>query len=222
MQEIKFLQRSLLLSSPSSIRSPALFLDRDGVVIEDCHYLSDPEKVRLCLGSRDLINQAHRQGIPVVLITNQSGIGRGFFQWDDFEKVNERMQNLLGCSAPLAAIYANGYGPDAPHDSWRKPSPKMLLQAAKDLNLDLHSSIIVGDRLTDLQAGASAGVAFAFHVLTGHGSNDRNSVIGWHKLFESANKVSGYKNKKWPVLQLINSLMEFPSSLLKHVKEKGC
>ena len=222
MQDKNFFQRSLLLSSPNPIRSPALFLDRDGVVIEDCHYLSDPDKVRLCLGSRDLIIQAHRQGIPVVLITNQSGIGRGFFQWDDFEKVNERMQNLLGCSAPLAAIYANGYGPNAPYDSWRKPSPKMLLQAAMDLNLDLQSSIIVGDRLTDLQAGASAGVAFAFHVLTGHGSSDRNSVVGWHKIFESTNEVSGYKNKQCPVLRLIDSLMEFPVSLLKHIKEKGC
>ena len=136
MQEKNFFQRSVLLRPRKPIRSPALFLDRDGVVIEDCHYLSDPGKVRLCLGSRDLIYQAYLQSIPVVLITNQSGIGRGFFEWSDFEKVNNRMQHLLGCSAPLSAIYANGYGPDAPYDSWRKPSPKMLVQAASDLNLD--------------------------------------------------------------------------------------
>ena len=222
MPEENFFQRSLILSSPDPIKSPALFLDRDGVVIEDCHYLSDPDKVRLCLGARDLINQAYRKGIPVVLITNQSGIGRGLFKWDDFEKVNERMQDLLGSNSPLAAIYANGYGPDAPCDSWRKPSPEMLLQAAIDLNLDLQNSIIVGDRLTDLQAGASAGVAFAFHVLTGHGSDERNSVVGWHSLVNGKNEVSGYKNKQWLDLHLINSLVEFPVSLLKLVKEKGC
>ena len=220
MLEREYFERSLLMTSPNPTRSPAIFLDRDGVIIEDFHYLCDPDKVRLCLGARRLIKEASHHDIPVVVVTNQSGIGRGYFQWHDYELVNERMQELLGTAAPLAAIYANGYGPDSSVNSWRKPSPQMLLQAAIDLNLDLKSSIIVGDRLTDLQAGASAGLAFAFHVLTGHGSNDRNSVVEWYKRFEREFADSDYVNQRLPMLKCLNDLRKFPMSLLKSIKNQ--
>ena len=203
-------QKYRLFVSPFRQGIPALFLDRDGVVIEDCHHLSDPAQVRLCPGSRELIASAHSHGWPVVLITNQSGIARGFFEWNHVERVNQRMQELLGSEAPLAAIYANGHGPDAPASSWRKPSPQMLLEAATALNLDLQRSLLIGDRLSDLQAGAAAGLATLFHVLSGHGHNARASVVQWHEQRCEAGKTGAPS-----ALQLLDSLETFPFPLLK-------
>jgi len=195
----------------SRLRQPkaALFLDRDGVVIEDCHYLSDPEKVSLCKGVRSLIQSAQANSWPVVVITNQSGIARGFFSWSDFEQVNKRMQELLGNEAPLAAIYANGHAPNAPINSWRKPSPQMLLDAQKALNIDLKRSLLIGDRLSDLQAGAAAGVAKVFHVLSGHGPRARDSVLHWYGQL-GANPLAPHI----PDLEFLDSLESFPQSVL--------
>ncbi|QNI95448.1 D-glycero-D-manno-heptose 1/7-bisphosphate phosphatase [Synechococcus sp. A15-127] len=204
------IQKYRLFVSPFCQRTPALFLDRDGVVIEDCHHLSDPDHVRLCPGSRQLIASADSHGWPVVLITNQSGIARGFFEWNHVERVNQRMQELLGLDAPLAAIYANGHGPDAPAGSWRKPSPQMLLEAATALNLDLGRSMLIGDRLSDLQAGAAADLAILFHVLSGHGRNARASVVQWYEQGRQAGDTSTASG-----LQLLDSLEEFPLLLLK-------
>ena len=198
------LERRQLLSEPLHQPAPALFLDRDGVVIEDCHYLSDPDHVRLCPGVRQLIGIAKHFGWPVVLITNQSGISRGFFEWYHFDMVNLRMQELLGVKAPFAAIYANGHGPDAPASSWRKPSPGMLLDAAEALNIDLQRSLLIGDRLSDLQAGAAAGLECLFHVLSGHGKGSRKSVLQWQL----------QTPQPLPVLHLLDSLDSFPLELL--------
>lgn len=209
------LERYQLLIAPLRQPTPALFLDRDGVVIEDCHHLSNPDQVQLCRGALHLIESAVRQGWPVVLITNQSGIARGLFQWRHFEMVNDCMQQLLGSDAPLAAIYANGHGPDAPASSWRKPSPHMLLQAASALNLDLKSSLLIGDRLSDLQAGAAAGVATVFHVLSGHGPSARASVLQWHKQSLEALETVEATAQLVTALKLLDTLEDFPYQLLK-------
>ena len=173
------LVRRELLIAPFQNSVPALFLDRDGVVIEDCHHINDPEQVQLCHGARELVASAREQGWPVILVTNQSGISRGFLGWDDVNRVNQRMVDLLGADAPIAAIYANGYGPNAPKDSWRKPSPRMILDAADVLNLKLDCSLLIGDRLSDIQAGAAAWLAGLFHVLSGHGREVRPSILRW-------------------------------------------
>ena len=203
------LERCQLLITPFRQPRPALFLDRDGVVIEDCHHLSDPDQVRLCRGARQLIAVAHSHGWPVVLITNQSGIARGFFGWDHVEQVNRRMQELLRDEAPLAAIYANGHGPDAPANSWRKPSPQMLLAATKDLNLELKRSLLIGDRLSDIQAGVAAGLAGLTHVLSGHGRDARASVQRWH----------AQATRPVPSLQLLDSLDSFPIGLFNQCNQ---
>ena len=114
--------------------------------------------------------------MPVVLITNQYGIERGHFDWQVYERVTNRLLELLGSIAAPAAIYANGYGPNAPSDSWRKSSPEMLLAAARDLNLDLNQSLLVGDRLSDLQAGGKAGLPWLGHVHSGHGSKELSAI----------------------------------------------
>ena len=155
---------------------PALFLDRDGVVIEDKHYISNPELVELCPGAKELITETKKQGNAVILVTNQSGIARGLFGWRDYQLVTERMLELLGGAATPTAIYANGYGPSQSYESWRKPNPGMLVKAAKDLGVDLKRSTIIGDRLSDLQTGANAGLTQLIHVLTGQGHKERQLI----------------------------------------------
>ena len=193
-----------LYSKPFGAPTPALFFDRDGVLIEDKHYICNPDDVKLCHGAKKLLEQAKNNHWPVVVVTNQSGIARGLFDWNDYESVTQRLLQILGTEILISAIYANGHGPNAPLSSWRKPSPGMLLAATKDLNIDLSRSILVGDRLTDLQAGASAGLPFLIHVLTGHGKKEREAVESWAKQNQLLANSPSFK------LALINSLEDFP------------
>jgi D-glycero-D-manno-heptose 1,7-bisphosphate phosphatase len=192
---------------------PALFLDRDGVIIEDCHHISTTERVRLCRGAHELISLASDRGWPVVIITNQSGIARGLLNWEDYERVTERMLTLLGPEAPIAAIYANGHEPDAPPGSWRKPSPAMLFEAADALHLDLRRSVLIGDRLSDLEAGVAAGVSAVCHVLTGHGERERSSVRSWNEQPPSPDQPSSPAGRTEVVL--LANLEGFPLELLR-------
>lgn len=191
--------------------SSALFLDRDGVMIEDVHYISDPKYVKLCPGVKPLIKHARKTKCLIVVITNQSGIARGLFNWDTYHRVNDRLLQLLGPEAKISAIYANGHGPNAPLSSWRKPSPGMLVAAAKDLNIDLSRSILVGDRLSDIQAGANAGLPLLIHVLTGHGKQEQIVVKIWAKRYQLIKTNSCFKFAQ------INSLLDFPFEELQQL-----
>tara|TARA_Y100001954_G_C15795031_1_gene597151 strand:- start:1421 stop:1987 length:567 start_codon:yes stop_codon:yes gene_type:complete len=184
-------------------------VDRDGVLIEDRHYLYDPSEVSLCPGSKELVEAAYKKNWAVVVITNQSGIARGYFSWHDYERVTDRLLSLLGVSAPLAGIYANGHGPDARAGSWRKPSPTMLLEASRELNLDLKKSILVGDRLSDLQAGARAGLQTLIHVLTGHGQSERDAIKAWAKRKQEVTDENGTLE-----LCCMDTLVDFPNTLM--------
>ena len=186
-----------------------MFLDRDGVLIQDKHHLCDPDNVELCPGAQLLLEQAHQQGWPVVVITNQSGIARGYFDWDAYERVNDRLLELLGSAASVAAIYGNGHGPEAQPISWRKPSPAMLLAAAEDLNLNLRQSLLIGDRLSDLEAGARANLPLLAHVLSGHGQRERPAVEQWAgECAHSTSDNPGFE------LVLLESLLNFQPNLL--------
>ena len=203
-------ERRRLLQPACPHPTPALFLDRDGVLIEDKHHLCDPEQVALCQGSQALVSTAHQQGWPVVVITNQSGIARGYFDWPAYERVTDQLLWQLGESAPLAGIYANGHGPDSPAGSWRKPSPAMLLEAARELNLDLQRSVLVGDRQSDLEAGARARVQTLVHVMTGHGHKERAVVTTWGQ-----RELQPSSQNHPAELLLLNSLLDFPPALLR-------
>jgi D-glycero-D-manno-heptose 1,7-bisphosphate phosphatase len=154
---------------------PALFLDRDGVMIEDRDYLCNPTDVELIPGCAGLLRWAVECGLATVVVTNQSGIGRGLFGWRDYELVEQRMLDLLALEgAGVDAVLANAAVPGAagPGNSWRKPRPGMLLAAAEALNIDLKHSIVVGDKATDLAAGLAAGLQRGWHVSTGHGKSE--------------------------------------------------
>ena len=112
----------------------------------------------------------------LIVVTNQSGIARGFLKWDDYLNVTEKMISLLNKKNTLLAIYSNGLNADAPLYSWRKPNPSMILNAAFSLKIDLTKSIFIGDRLTDLIAGLKSGINQLIHIRTGHGSEEREEV----------------------------------------------
>lgn len=129
-------------------RSPCIFFDRDGVIIEDAHYIKHPKDVVLCNGAFELFQSAAIANIPIVIVTNQSGISRGIITWNDYSAVTQRMLRLLQNPTSLKAIYANSCGPDYQANSWRKPSPRMILQASQDLRINLQKSAIIGDRMS--------------------------------------------------------------------------
>ena len=134
----------------------------------------------------DLIDLANMLQLPIVIITNQSGIARKITKWDDYFRITEKMLDLINSHNTLIAIYANGLCVDSPNYSWRKPSPEMILNAANFLKLDLSRSLLVGDRLSDLTSGLNAGLLNLFHVSTGHGKAEREEV----QKFFSKNKYS--------------------------------
>ena len=144
---------------------PALFLDRDGTINVDIGYPEDPADVVLRDGIAPLIEAANQRGIPVVVVTNQSGIARGYFGWDAFAKVNERVLDLLveqnaAIDMVLACAYheaGSGLLAIADHPM-RKPNPGMFLEAARRLDIDLQRSLIVGDKPADMEAGQRAGL----------------------------------------------------------------
>lgn len=158
---------------------PALYLDRDGVINEDVGYLQHTEDVRLVPGAASTIATANRLGIPVVVVTNQGGIGLGYFGWAEFAAVQERLLDLLAREgAILDAVFASPYHPRGqgayahPDHPSRKPNPGMFLAAAQWLSIDLAGSWIVGDHSRDLDAGKRAGLAGGMHVLSGHGGEE--------------------------------------------------
>jgi D-glycero-D-manno-heptose 1,7-bisphosphate phosphatase len=145
---------------------PALFLDRDGVIVVDTHYLCRIEDMRMIAGAAAAIARCNARDIPVVVVTNQAGIGRGYYGWADFQAVQGAIAaELKAAGAHLDGVLACAYHGEgreplkvADHP-WRKPNPGMILEAAKRMRLDLAGSWIVGDRAHDLAAAAAAGLA---------------------------------------------------------------
>lgn len=154
---------------------PALFLDRDGTVIENTPYLNDPAQVSVIPGAREAIAAFRAKGYAVIVVTNQSGVARGLVAPEQYRAVEAAVIAALGPGL-VDATYVCPFYPEHP---WRKPEPGMLLAAAQDLSLLLPRSIMVGDTLADVIAGTSAGVARVIHVLTGHGAEERSKVETW-------------------------------------------
>lgn len=171
---------TIVYRTPPLNSRPALFLDRDGVVIEDMDYISKADDVRLIDGVRQTIDQFRAAGHAIVIVTNQSGVARGYFERSDYLAVEARIKALLNDSGP-DAVYAcpfhvNGKPPFDVNHPWRKPGDGMLRTAAERLSIDLSKSVMVGDRLSDIEAGLSAGLRGVVHVLTGIGTRERQKV----------------------------------------------
>lgn len=151
-------------------RSRALFLDRDGVINIDAGYTCRIGEFRFIEGIFNLCRAARELGYLLVIATNQSGIGRGYFSEAEFQHLTAWMKERFAAEgAPLAAVYHCPFHPDGKgqyrrQSDWRKPAPGMLLQAAKDLDLDLASSLLVGDSEIDIAAARAAGLAAAVRL----------------------------------------------------------
>lgn len=146
--------------------SPAIFLDRDGTIIENRHYISDPDDIVLLPGASEAIRVLAKAGFKIVLVTNQSGIARGYFTEEQLANIHVRLKQVLAeHGASLDAIYYSPFldGPEATVEVYRKssemrkPAPGMLLLAAKELEIELPSSWMIGDSLSDIEAGRCAG-----------------------------------------------------------------
>lgn len=149
----------------------AAFLDRDGVVNRDIGYLHRWEDFEFLPGALDAMRRLHDAGYALVIVTNQSGIARGYYTEADYQALTAHLRSALAAAGcPAAGIYhcphhpAGTVAPYAIECDCRKPRPGMLLQAARELGLDLPSSFMVGDKLSDLQAAHGAGVKHAYLV----------------------------------------------------------
>jgi D-glycero-D-manno-heptose 1,7-bisphosphate phosphatase len=169
--------------------SPAVFLDRDGTISPEVGYLSDPSKFELLPGAADSIRNLNEAGYKVFVVTNQSGIALGFLSIEILEQIHSRMKKLLANSgAYIDKIYFCPHHPTKGNSgftipcSCRKPEHGMILQAAKDYKLDLLSSFIIGDKLTDVNTGKSLGLR-SILVLTGYGKEEKERLSS-----ESVNK----------------------------------
>jgi histidinol-phosphate phosphatase family protein len=154
---------------PDHSRRAPVFLDRDGTLIVEKHYLRDPEAVCLETGVAAGLALLAGLGHPLVVVSNQSGIGRGLFDAADAQRVNERLAQLLQeQGVRIDAWYLCPHAPETACDC-RKPAPGMALAAARDLGLVLEGSYVIGDKRTDLQlADAIRGTGIL--VTTGHGA----------------------------------------------------
>ncbi len=152
----------------------ALFLDRDGVINHDAGYTSSAENYRFIDGIFDLCRAATRSGYLLLVVTNQAGIGRGYYSDEDFLTLTEWMRDCFKREgAPIADVFYCPFHPehgvgDYKKDSFdRKPNPGMLLRAAEKYGLDLGRSIMIGDKDSDMQAASKAEVGMRCHYLAG-------------------------------------------------------
>ena len=148
----------------------AIFLDRDGTLIVEKNYLHRPEDVELFPGAGAALKRLADAGFTLFIVTNQSGIGRGYFTLADAERVNERVsREFAHAGVRFEKTYIAPEAPDQPSRG-RKPSPQFLFDARDEFDLNLAESFMVGDKLIDLECGWNAGVNKSILVRTGYGA----------------------------------------------------
>ncbi len=148
----------------------AVFLDRDGTLNVEKEYLSDPAKLEILPGTGPALRRLMDAGFLLLIVTNQSGIGRGLYTLDDMRAVNARLcAELAQDGVRFEKIYFSPEHPAHPGRG-RKPSPQFLLDARAEFDLDLTRSYMVGDKLLDVLCGRNAGVKHSILVRTGYGA----------------------------------------------------
>jgi D-glycero-D-manno-heptose 1,7-bisphosphate phosphatase len=148
----------------------AVFLDRDGTLIAEKNYLSRPEDVNIFPATPAGLKRLGDAGFRLFIVSNQSGVGRGYFTLADVDNVNQHLGRELAASGiHFKKIYIAPEKPDEPSRG-RKPSPQFLFDARDEFGLDLAASFMVGDKLSDLECGWNAGVKKSILVRTGYGA----------------------------------------------------
>jgi len=168
-------------------KSPAVFVDRDDTIMENVDYCSDPKQVRIFPGVPEALRRLKSNGFKLIIITNQSGIGRGFFTNEQYRAVEAEVLRQLG-DGLIDACY---FCPDVPgqRSNCRKPAPGMILQATREHRIDLSRSFFVGDKEIDAECGRNAGVR-TIRVKTGLQCDMTGSVADWiASNFADASKI---------------------------------
>jgi D-glycero-D-manno-heptose 1,7-bisphosphate phosphatase len=155
---------------------PAIFLDRDGTLMRDVDYCGNPAKVEVFPEASGALRQLKRAGYKLIVITNQSGIARGYFNESDYRAVEREFLRQLGEDLVDASYYC----PDLPdtNSARRKPEPGMIFEAQRDHLLDLGRSYFIGDKASDIGCGRNAGVRTIL-VQTGSGPQETNCGADW-------------------------------------------
>jgi D-glycero-D-manno-heptose 1,7-bisphosphate phosphatase len=161
-----------------------VFLDRDGTINEEVNYLSHSDQLRLIAGAAEAIKQFNQAGLKTVIITNQAGVARGYFSEPALQQIHLELERMLRAQdAHIDAIYYCPHHPTAGIGVYkidcncRKPKPGLLERAARELNLDLRQSFVVGDKPADLQAGGAVGCRTIL-VRTGYGLESEQELAG--------------------------------------------
>lgn len=165
-------------------RRAAVFLDRDGTINEEVDFVRTPGQLMLIPGAAAAVRRLNESGLLTCVISNQSGIARGFYTETDLVGIHRKLERDLGAGGGrLDRIYYCPHHPTKgipPYDivcECRKPAPGMLLRGARELDIDLSRSFVVGDRDVDIQVGRAVG-ARAILVLTGYGERTREEIAG--------------------------------------------
>jgi D-glycero-D-manno-heptose 1,7-bisphosphate phosphatase len=158
-----------------SATNQAVFLDRDGTLMEEKHFLHRPEDVAIFPGAPAALKRLQSAGFKLFIVSNQSGVGRGYFTLADVEIVNQHLvQKFAREGVRFEKIYVAPEAPDTPSRG-RKPSPQFLFDARDEFGMDLAKSYMVGDRLSDLECGCNAGVKKCILVRTGYGAESERT-----------------------------------------------
>jgi D-glycero-D-manno-heptose 1,7-bisphosphate phosphatase len=156
---------------------PAVFLDRDGTLMDDVDYCGDPGKVKVFPQASAALRRLKENGYKLVIVTNQSGIGRGYFNEDEYRAVEAEFSRQLSDGL----IDASYFCPELPGCSSsirRKPGPGMVFEAQRDHHIDLRRSFFVGDKASDIGCGINAGLRTIL-VQTGYGASQKNCGADW-------------------------------------------
>lgn len=154
---------------------PCIFFDRDGTLIEERNYMSDPEQAVLIPGAAEAVRMARAAGYLAVVLTNQSGVGRGYFSMEDVEAVHRRIEEMLAAEgARLDGIYICPHAPEE-DCGCRKPRTGLVERAARELDIDLARSWMIGDKAADIELAANAGMKSVL-VMTGYGEASASGV----------------------------------------------
>lgn len=203
--------------------SPALFLDRDGVIISDSGYAKNADQVTLLPEISALIRRARHAGWKIVVVTNQSGLGRGWIQLPEYQAVSGRMLQLLAAEKaavdrlyfapfyePEGAGPAHLQSPGISHHgveerglwskAWRKPMPGMLWTAARDLNVNLADSVMIGDRATDQVAGFLAGLKRTYFLKSAVFEAENEDLKAWGSRLQALHSEADgwWREQGWP------------------------
>jgi D-glycero-D-manno-heptose 1,7-bisphosphate phosphatase len=183
----------------------ALFLDRDGVINVDRGYVYRPDEFEFVDGIFDLCLKASQLGYLIVVVTNQAGIGRGYYTEENFVEISDWMcAEFRARGVSIAKVYhcpfhpEHGVGMYRRNSADRKPGPGMILRAAHDLSVDLSRSILVGDRETDIEAGVAAGVGCNLLYRPAGNSRDIDAIVAATSIVRTLQEVEAFLSAQVP------------------------